>query len=47
MTQDFSCKKKGHKQEFHSKACNGKYRGYLENDESYSWCIANCEKFWK
>ena len=46
-----TCKNCGHKLESHLKEKEGKCKGDAENNDgahkSYSWCIANCEKFWE
>ena len=41
------CKNCGHNQESHQEKigkCNGETN---INENSYSWCIANCQRFWK
>lgn len=41
------CKNCGHKLQYHLKEKNGKCMGGCNDDSDYSWCIANCQRFWK
>ena len=40
-----TCKNCGHRLQSHLKEKDGKCEG--DSDDVYSWCIANCERFWE
>ncbi len=41
------CKNCGHKLQSHLKEKGGKCMGDSNEDSDYSWCVANCQKFWE